>query len=251
MPSCYCLDGRNVATILPAALLSLLLMSSSPTPMTADAFIVVRPSSHNHPNARAVRTRAATISPLGPVARNGLSYEDVEIGTGRNVFPGDSVLCYYSGSYQKKNPLLDNSGGAGANPFFASAASALGGGGKVTFDETKPGEPIEITIGMNQVILGWYYGVCGDQSLEIPPMKIGGDRKLRIPASLAYGETGAGNGKIPPDTDLEFQIAILDAKKTRGVSDDVKSKGLAGLAGFLLFSAVFAYLVTQNIDKLF
>ena len=28
---------------------------------------------------------------LDVTARNGLIYEDIEIGTGRNIFPGDSV----------------------------------------------------------------------------------------------------------------------------------------------------------------
>ena len=37
---------------------------------------------------------------LGPIARNGLAYNDVEIGDGRRILPGDTVLVYYIGSYQ-------------------------------------------------------------------------------------------------------------------------------------------------------
>lgn len=41
---------------------------------------------------------------LGPIARNGMGYEDVVIGTGRRILPGDSVACYYQGSF-RKGPL--------------------------------------------------------------------------------------------------------------------------------------------------
>lgn len=166
---------------------------------------------------------ARTTTTLGPVARNGLGYEEVEIGTGRNVFPGDTVLCYYSGQYNKVS---------------------LMGAKKVTFDETNPGEPAEFVVGKGQVIKGFDIGVCGDSNLDIPAMKIGGDRKLMIPAELAYGERGAGDA-IPPNTDLEFQISILSAASKEGLSKDVLLKGFAGLGGFLVFMAGFGYLLVQ------
>ena len=80
---------------------------------------------------------ARTTTKLGPVARNGLGYEEVEIGTGRNVFPGDTVVCYYSGQYK---------------------TVSLMGEKKVTFDETLPGEPAEFVSGdplANPVGLAW------------------------------------------------------------------------------------------------
>lgn len=172
-------------------------------------------------------------------ARNGLAYEEVEIGTGRNIFPGDSILCYYVGTYQKE---------AGSdNPFFAAFAQ---GGNTVTFDETEVGEPAEVLIGKGKVIKGWDIGICGDQSLDIPPMKIGGDRKLIIPAELAYGERGAGND-IPPNTDLEFQVEILNAERfEQGVSDSTKLKGFAALVGFLGFMGILLLVLVQNVDFL-
>ncbi|VEU44757.1 unnamed protein product [Pseudo-nitzschia multistriata] len=180
------------------------------------------------------------------VARNGLSWEDVEIGTGRNVFPGDQILCYYSGSYQQDASAASG----GSNPFFAAIAGG-GKGKKITFDETEPGEPAEVVVGRGQVIKGWDIGICGDQTLDIPPMKIGGDRKLIIPAELAYGERGAGD-VIPPNTVLEFQVAVLNAERSDpGVSSEVKAKGFAALGGFFLFMAVFGFLLATNIDKIF
>ena len=39
-------------------------------------------------------------------------------------------------------------------------------------------------------------------------MREGGVYKIRIPAALAYGAAGAGDGKIPPNSDIEFDIAV-------------------------------------------
>lgn len=54
-----------------------------------------------------------------------------------------------------------------------------------------------------EVIRGWDQGVGGDN-----PMKVGGNRKLIIPASLGYGERGAG-GVIPAGATLYFDIELL------------------------------------------
>ncbi|ARZ70973.1 FKBP-type peptidyl-prolyl cis-trans isomerase [Streptomyces sp. HU2014] len=54
------------------------------------------------------------------------------------------------------------------------------------------GTPLQFQLGVGQVIAGWDQGVQG--------MKVGGRRKLVIPAHLAYGDRGAGNAIAPGET---------------------------------------------------
>ncbi|MBB1243455.1 FKBP-type peptidyl-prolyl cis-trans isomerase [Streptomyces durbertensis] len=54
------------------------------------------------------------------------------------------------------------------------------------------GKPLQFKLGVGQVIAGWDRGVQG--------MKVGGRRRLTIPAHLAYGDAGAGNVIKPGET---------------------------------------------------
>jgi FKBP-type peptidyl-prolyl cis-trans isomerase len=166
------------------------------------------------------------------VARNGLQYEDVEIGTGRRVLPGDAILCYYVGTYQQKQQPV--------KPAYGRTTTTK----SIIFDETSPGEPAEFVVGRGQVIKGWDLAIVGDRSLDIPPMKIGGDRKLWIPADLAYGKQSMGS--IPANQDLEFQIMILNAQPTGGVSTETQIKGITGLMTFLVIMTIVANFIAQN-----
>ncbi|MCF3174221.1 MULTISPECIES: FKBP-type peptidyl-prolyl cis-trans isomerase [Streptomyces] len=63
------------------------------------------------------------------------------------------------------------------------------------------GKPLQFQLGAGQVIAGWDKGVQG--------MKVGGRRRLTIPAHLAYGDRGAGGGLIAPGETLIFVCDLV------------------------------------------
>ena len=108
---------------------------------------------------------------------SGLQFEDTVAGTGTEAQRGNLVSVHYTG-------WLYTNGVAGAK-----------------FDSSKDrGEPFTFALGAGQVIKGWDEGFAG--------MKIGGTRRLVIPADLGYGARGAG-GVIPPNATLLFEVDLL------------------------------------------
>ena len=105
---------------------------------------------------------------------SGLVIEDIVVGEGEEAKSGQYVTVHYTGY------LLDN-------------------GSK--FDSSKDrNQPFAFPLGAGYVIKGWDQGVAG--------MKVGGVRKLTIPAELGYGSRGAG-GVIPPNATLVFDVELL------------------------------------------
>ncbi|KAI7820725.1 hypothetical protein BX661DRAFT_188865 [Kickxella alabastrina] len=74
--------------------------------------------------------------------------------------------------------------------------------GKV-FDQNTKGKPFWFRLGAGEVIKGWDKGILG--------MKRGGERRLTIPASMAYGKRGAPPD-IPGNATLVFDIRLIDFK---------------------------------------
>jgi FKBP-type peptidyl-prolyl cis-trans isomerase len=72
------------------------------------------------------------------------------------------------------------------------------------FDTSTGRGPFSFVLGTGAVIRGWDQGVVG--------MRVGGRRRLVIPPELAYGSQGAGNGAIPPNATLVFDIELLNVQ---------------------------------------
>ncbi len=108
---------------------------------------------------------------------SGLIIEDQIIGSGLEAISGKMVVVNYTGT-------LEN-----GQKFDSS------------YDH---GQPFSFTLGVGQVIRGWDEGVAG--------MKVGGKRKLTIPPELGYGNQDMGNGLIPPNSTLIFEVELLDVK---------------------------------------
>ncbi|VVD89801.1 FKBP-type peptidyl-prolyl cis-trans isomerase [Pandoraea anhela] len=105
---------------------------------------------------------------------SGLQYEDLHVGDGSVAVAGKSVSVHYTGW------LTDGT----------------------KFDSSKDrNQPFDFVLGGGMVIRGWDEGVQG--------MKVGGKRKLIIPAELGYGARGAG-GVIPPNATLVFEVDLLE-----------------------------------------
>src|SRR5918996_361729 len=105
-----------------------------------------------------------------------LKIEDLQVGTGEEAKAGKTVSVHYTG-------WLENG---------------------TKFDSSHDRrQPFSFKLGGGQVIRGWDEGVAG--------MKIGGKRKLTIPASLGYGPRGAG-GVIPPNATLVFEVELLGVR---------------------------------------
>jgi peptidylprolyl isomerase len=80
--------------------------------------------------------------------------------------------------------------------------------GKVFDSSYERGEPMQFMYGTGRMIKGWEEGLSH--------MSIGTKFRLIIPANLAYGEQGAGNGIIPPNSPLIFDVEMLSIIKDAG-----------------------------------
>lgn len=128
----------------------------------------------------------AAASLLGPamVLAEGvdtLRITDIVDGTGPVAEPGQVAVVHYTGW------LYD--------------AEAEDNKGEKFDSSVDRGKPFSFPLGAGRVIRGWDEGVVG--------MKVGGKRRLVIPADMAYGDRGAG-GVIPPGATLIFDVELID-----------------------------------------
>jgi len=106
-----------------------------------------------------------------------LKIEDRVEGTGETVEAGATVTCHYTGAIAKTGEVFQSS-----HDFGKAISFPLSG-----------------------VIAGWTNGV--------PGMKVGGTRRLLIPAAQAYGSHPPYGSGIPADADLVFDIELVSIDK--------------------------------------
>lgn len=114
-------------------------------------------------------TKLQNYTPVDKV--DSLQKVDLAEGSGPEVQPGATITAHYTGAIAKDGTIFESS--------------------------HDRGEPA--TFPLSGVIAGWTQGV--------PGMKVGGKRRLIIPAAMAYGEQGSPP-KIGPNEPLVFDIEL-------------------------------------------
>ncbi|MFA6338650.1 MAG: FKBP-type peptidyl-prolyl cis-trans isomerase [Candidatus Paceibacterota bacterium] len=116
--------------------------------------------------------------PSQPSAPAGLNIQDVVVGNGDEVKPGDTVIVNYLGAFTD------------GRKFDSS------------YDRN---QPFSFQVGAGMVIKGWEYGLVG--------MKVGGKRHLVISPELGYGPNDYG--PIKGNSTLVFDIELLGIQKAQ------------------------------------
>ncbi len=118
-------------------------------------------------------TKLADFTPVEKV--DTLQIIDTKVGDGEEVKAGATVTAHYTGALAKDGTIFQSS--------------------------KDTGQPVEF--GLDNVIAGWKEGV--------PGMKVGGTRRILIPAAKAYGDQSP-SADIPPNSDLVFDIEMVAVK---------------------------------------
>jgi FKBP-type peptidyl-prolyl cis-trans isomerase len=116
-------------------------------------------------------TKLSKFDPIDQVDQ--LQIIDIEVGTGDEVKPGATITAHYTGALCQNGIIFQSSHDFGR----------------------------AITFGLDQVIKGWTDGV--------PGMRVGGWRRLIIPAEQAYG-SASPSPNIPANSDLVFDIELVE-----------------------------------------
>lgn len=115
-------------------------------------------------------TKLANFTPVPIIPE--LEIIDINEGTGDEVQPGATITAHYTGALVVDGTIFQSS-----HDF---------------------GDPV--TFPLDGVIQGWTQGV--------PGMKVGGTRRLIIPAEMAYG-ANSPSPNIPANSDLVFDIELV------------------------------------------
>jgi FKBP-type peptidyl-prolyl cis-trans isomerase len=134
-------------------------------------------SAQTTPPANNNKSEGKKMQNFTPVSKvDSLQKTDLKEGTGAEATASSNVTVHYTGAVAATGTIFQSS-----------------------LDTGKP-----VSFALNQVIKGWSEGV--------PGMKVGGERRLLIPADMAYGANPPQGANIPPNADLVFDITLLNVK---------------------------------------
>jgi FKBP-type peptidyl-prolyl cis-trans isomerase len=115
-------------------------------------------------------TQLENFTPVSQISQ--LQEIDTTPGTGDTVKATDTITVDYTGAVASTGVIFQSSKDSGQTATFP----------------------------LNQVIAGWTQG--------IPGTKVGGTRRLLIPASLAYAANPPSGSGIPANADLVFDVTV-------------------------------------------
>ncbi len=135
----------------------------------------------------------AVLKQAAEKTKSGLRYKVTKKGSGKKPAMGSNIFIHYAG-FLENGELFDSSVAATATQF-----------GK--FDQNRANQhgydPITFTYGRKDgMIPGFIEG--------IEKLNLGDKAVLFIPSELAYGAQGAGNGVIPPNANIIFEIELIE-----------------------------------------
>jgi len=128
------------------------------------------------PELEEATTTAGSSEPGGDTitTESGLQYTQIEPGDGPAPKPGDVVTIHYRANFEDGTELSNS------------------------YDS---GQPISFALGQSMVIQGWDEGVA--------LMREGEKAQLIVPPALAFGESGTGDGVVPPNSTMVFEIELV------------------------------------------
>lgn len=129
------------------------------------------------------------------VSPYGVHVHIIREGTGPKIKPFDKVLVNYSGFLLSDSTYFDTN--------IQEVARDKG-----LYHARKSYKPYDIIIDKSKVIQGWHEG--------FKMLKKGTKAILIIPSPLGYGSRWARNGKIPPDSELVFEVEVIDILRNEG-----------------------------------
>jgi len=155
--------------------------------------------------------------------KSGLQFVDLEVGGGKSPGKNDFVAVHYEGKIKKSNKVFGGSRGKGDNR-----------------TSIYKGTPFSFKLGKDDVIPGWEEGIAS--------MKVGGKRRLTIPAGLAYGNEGSPDGVIPKNSDLVFDVELMSIQGNMDVAGGM-ANSLKFVIGLIFINGLSQYVTGHELRE--